>query len=305
MLIDLARASQNNSYNKYNLYYQSLFNHFSFDLKYDFMLNYNCYLGQMSQLEFTWEVFMIPKIIHYIWLGGNPLPKIAEKCIESWKKMCPDYEIKRWDESNLDLEKYEFCKDALASRKFAFASDVLRTDILYNHGGLYLDIDVEIIKPIDELLEKHDCFMGFETSNLLNPGLIIGTVPKNKDLENILKIYKKTKFDANNLIKLTVCEIFTDYFKTKGLVANNTTQTIETTTFYNSEYFSPIDVITSKKKVTSNTKSIHWYNASWYSPKQNFRKICKKILNVCTFGLFGKWLNKRRNKAKVEIKNEK
>ena len=216
---------------------------------------------------------MIPKIIHYIWLGGKPLPKIAEKCIESWKKICPDYEIKRWDESNLDLEKYEFCKDALAAKKYAFASDVLRTDILYEYGGIYLDIDVEIIKPINDIVEKHDCFMGFETSNLLAPGLIIGTEPKNQDLKNILEIYKKSNFDSSNMLNVVICDIFTNYYKEKGLIANNTTQTIEKTTFYCSEYFSPIDVITNKKKITPNTRSIHWYNASWYTPKQNFKKV--------------------------------
>ena len=92
---------------------------------------------------------MIPKIIHYIWLGGKPLPKIAEKCIKSWQRYCPDYKIKRWDESNLDLDKYQFARDAYDAKKFAFASDVLRTDILYQYGGIYLDIDVELLKNID------------------------------------------------------------------------------------------------------------------------------------------------------------
>ena len=246
----------------------------------------------------------IPKVIHYIWLGGNPEPKILEKCKKSWKKYCPDYEIKRWDETNLDLNKYQFVKDALEAKKYAFASDVLRTDILYNHGGIYFDIDVELLKPIDQFL-SHDCFMGFETSNLLNPGLILGCVKGSTDLENILNIYQTLKFDVNNLINLTVCEVFTKYYEQQGLLRKNETQQIGGTLFYASEYFSPIDVVTNKKKITKNTNSVHWYNASWYSPKQNFRKVCKKILNICTFGLFGKWLNKRRNKAKAEMKNEK
>ena len=106
---------------------------------------------------------MIPKVIHYIWLGGNPLPKIAEKCIESWKKFCPDYEIKRWDETNLDVNQYQFAKDAYDAKKFAFVSDVFRTEILYNEGGIYLDIDVELIKSIDDILQDNDCVMGFET----------------------------------------------------------------------------------------------------------------------------------------------
>jgi mannosyltransferase OCH1-like enzyme len=240
---------------------------------------------------------MIPKVIHYIWLGGQPLPKIAEKCIESWKKYCPDYEIKRWDETNIDLNKYQFCKDAYNSQKYAFASDVIRTDILYNYGGVYFDIDVELLKPIDKLLE-HNCFMGFETSNLLNPGLILGTTPNNPDLLNILNIYSNLTFDINKLKETTVCAMFTNYYTKLGLTANNTNQSIGDTYFYSSEYFSPIDVITNKKRITKNTYSIHLYNASWYTPKQKLISNIKKFINLITLGLAGKiyYRIKRKNK---------
>lgn len=231
---------------------------------------------------------MIPKVIHYIWLGGKPLPKIAEKCIESWKKFCPDYKIKRWDETNLNLDKYQFVIDALKAKKYAFASDVLRTEILYNEGGIYLDIDVELIKPVDKLIEDKDCVIGFETSNLLNPGLFIATIKNNPDLKNILDIYKTLKFDIDNLMNITVCEIYTKYYSQFGLKRENETQQISNTKFYASEYFSPIDVITNKKNVTKNTHSIHWYNASWYTPKQKFLKRTKRIINILTFGLAGK-----------------
>ena len=239
---------------------------------------------------------MIPKIIHYIWLGGKPLPKIAEKCIDSWKKFCPDYEIKRWDETNLDINKYEFSKEAYAAKKFAFVSDVFRTEILYNEGGIYFDIDVELIKPIDNILNDIDCVMGFETSNLLNPGLFIASNKENSDLKNILELYKITKFDINNLKNLTVCQVYTKYYEKYGLVPQDQTQTIEKTKFYSSEYFSPIDVVTNKKKITKNTYSIHWYNASWYTPKQQFVSKLKKVLNACSFGLLGKLHFKLKNK---------
>ena len=231
---------------------------------------------------------MIPKIIHYIWLGGKPLPKIVEKCMASWKKYCPDYEIKRWDESNLDLNKYEFAKDAYEAKKYAFASDVMRTDILYNEGGIYLDIDVELIKPIDDVLQNHDCVMGFETSNMIAPGLLMASVAGNQDLLNILDVYKNLRFNIKNMENITVCEIFTRYYKQKGLKRENISQQIENTKFYSSEYFSPINVVTNKKKITKNTYSIHWYNASWYTPKQKLKNKIKKILNFCTFGLVGK-----------------
>lgn len=221
------------------------------------------------------------------------MPKITQKCIESWKKYCPDYEIKRWDESNLNLDKYQFVRDAYDAKKFAFASDVLRTDIIYSEGGIYLDVDVELLKPIEEFMDK-DLFVGFETSDLLNPGLIMGATPKNGDLKNILDIYKKTKFEVDKCKDLTICHIYTDYFEKMGLEPVNKTQELKNYKFYSSEYFSPIDVITNKKKITKNTYSIHWYNASWYSPKQKARSTLKKVLNFCTFGMAGKVYERRK-----------
>ena len=96
----------------------------------------------------------IPKIIHYCWFGGNPLPELAQKCIESWKKYCPDYEIKRWDETNFDLDCCDYVREAYQEKKWAFVSDYARFKILYEYGGVYFDTDVELIKPIDDIVEK-------------------------------------------------------------------------------------------------------------------------------------------------------
>ncbi len=235
---------------------------------------------------------MIPKIIHYIWLGGKELPKIAKKCIASWKKFCPDYEIKRWDESNLDLNKYDYVKEAIEEKKYAFASDVLRFEKLYEFGGIYLDIDVELIKPLDKFLH-HKCFSGFESGNLINPGVIFGCVAGNIDVYNILQEYKTRQFKQQDKIdETTVCEYVTKYFEKLNILANNTYQENENIVVYPSEYFSPINSITNKKKITKNTYSIHWFNASWYSPTKKFKRRIKKVLNIVTFGLFGKLVYK-------------
>ena len=98
---------------------------------------------------------MIPKIIHYIWLGGNPLPEMVEKCIKSWEKFCPEWEIKRWDESNLEIDFCKYCKQAYNEKKYAFASDALRFKIIKENGGVYLDVDVELLKPLDDLLNNN------------------------------------------------------------------------------------------------------------------------------------------------------
>lgn len=113
---------------------------------------------------------MIPKIIHYCWFGGNPLPELAVKCIESWKKYCPDYEIKRWDESNFDLKCCDYVKEAYQAKKWAFVSDYVRFKVLYDEGGLYFDTDVELIKPIDDILARGP-FMGVEVGQPFNERL--------------------------------------------------------------------------------------------------------------------------------------
>ena len=149
---------------------------------------------------------MIPKKIHYCWFGGNPLPELVQKCIDSWQKYCPDYEIKLWNEDNLDLSKYQFAKDAYDNKKWAFAADVFRFDVINEFGGIYLDVDVELYKPIDEFL-KYNYFTGFEDVDFVAPGLIMGGTAKNEVCESVLNIYKNAEFNVNNLDDITVCKI--------------------------------------------------------------------------------------------------
>ena len=121
---------------------------------------------------------MIPKIIHYCWFGGNPLPELAQKCIESWRTYCPDYEIKRWDETNFDVNCCDYVRKAYEVKMWAFVSDYARFKILYENGGVYFDTDVELIKPIDDLLAKGS-FMGLEESDkvFVAPGLGLAANP--------------------------------------------------------------------------------------------------------------------------------
>lgn len=241
---------------------------------------------------------MIPKIIHYIWLGNGPMPKVADKCLKSWEKYCPDYEIKRWDESNLDLDLCPYVREAYDAKKFAFASDVLRFQILYELGGIYLDIDVELIKPIDEFL-KEKCFTGFETSSLIAPGLILGAEKENNDLKNILDSYRDKHFIKEGVQDTTtVCEIVTKYYEDFGLKREDKTQVLENISVYSSEYFSPKSVIDGKLRITNKTISIHHYLSSWYTPSQRFKKNLKRMFNILTFGLAGKAYQKLKEKNK-------
>lgn len=241
---------------------------------------------------------MIPKTIHYIWLGGKPLPPIAEKCIASWQKFCPDFEIKRWDETNLDLDKYKFARQAYDAKKYAYASDVLRFDIINTYGGLYLDIDVELLKPLDEKFFSHKAFFAFELKDSLNPGLIFGAEKNNEAIKDLLNIYENLPFldEKGNPILKTICIISTDYFVSKGLKTDNSYQEIDGIAFYPTEYFCPYDVITGKTKKTKNTYAIHHYLASWYSPWQKFKSKTKKVLNALSFGVFGKIVERNKQK---------
>ena len=135
----------------------------------------------------------IPKIIHYCWFGGNPFPELAQKCIASWKKFCPDYEIKEWNESNYDVTKNQYMREAFENKQWAFVSDYARLDIIYENGGIYLDTDVELLKPLDDLLILTG-FMGFEENKkLCATGLGFGAVPK-------LPIIKEMRDDYDNII---------------------------------------------------------------------------------------------------------
>lgn len=118
---------------------------------------------------------MIPKIIHYCWFGGNPKPEVIEKCMATWKRYCPEWEIKEWNESNYDITAHPYTKEAYEAKKWAFVSDVARLEIVSTHGGIYLDTDVEILSPnpFDEILDYVDLLV-FETERSINTGLCMG-----------------------------------------------------------------------------------------------------------------------------------
>lgn len=117
---------------------------------------------------------MIPQIIHYCWLGGKPLPELTIKCINSWKQYLPDYEIKEWNEDNFDVNSIKYTLQAYKRKKYAFVSDYARFWILYYYGGIYFDIGVELIKPLEPILQSAP-YMGLETNNVMQTGIFMGT----------------------------------------------------------------------------------------------------------------------------------
>lgn len=203
------------------------------------------------------------KVLHYCWFGRNAKSDIIKKCIESWRKYCHDYEIVEWNEDNFDVNCCDYVREAYQTKKWAFVSDYCRFWVLYNYGGIYLDTDVEIIKPIDDL---PDNFLGFENGTTCNSGLIRGALQKDKICQLMLESYHNDRFIKENgeLNVKTVCERETEIFETFGLKRNGQMQVVQDTTIYPSEYFSPKDYITGKLEITNKTISIHHYDASWY-----------------------------------------
>lgn len=208
---------------------------------------------------------MIPKKIHYCWFGENPLPEIARKCIASWKKYCPDYEIVEWNESNFDLDCCDYVSEAYEARKWAFVSDVARLYALVNYGGIYMDTDVELIRPIDDLLNC-DALLGFETEDRVSSGLM-ACVKKHPFFAELLHDYNDAHFikdDGSSDITPNVMRI-TDMCLKYGFRLDNTMQSINEFTLLPCEYLCPKNIITRKITITENTYAIHYFDGSWLS----------------------------------------
>jgi len=247
---------------------------------------------------------MIPRIIHYCWFGKKELPLLAKKCIASWKKYMPDCEIIEWNEDNFDVNMIQYTREAYEKGKYAFVSDFARFYILYNYGGIYLDVDVELIKPLDNILSKK-VVLGFESVGkvaAINPGLICASEPGVEFLKDMINIYKKLYFINNdgsyNLT--TIVEHTTNYFILKGLENRNIEQQIGEVTIFPIDYFCPIDIKSNKLFITENTYSIHHFASSWIGTWGKFKKKIRKMVGSKTY-LF---LHNLKNKFKFNFSKD-
>lgn len=232
---------------------------------------------------------MIPKVIHYCWFGKNPLPILAQKCIESWKKYLPEYEIKEWNESNFDVNCIPYVKEAYEAKKYAFVSDYARFWILYHYGGIYFDTDVEIIKSMDDILSKGS-FMACEEPNPNNPplyppvnaGLGLAVNAHHEVCKKILMHYEHTHFKLidGTYNQTTVVKVVTDILIELGLKNTSQIQKCHEIYIYPKDYFCPKSYYDKKIRITSNTVAIHHFDGSWLSKKQKIKMKIKKLLGL-------------------------
>ena len=237
---------------------------------------------------------MIPQKIHYCWFGRNPLPELASK-----------YEIIEWNEDNFDVNMIPYTQQAYSAKKYAFVSDYARFWILYNYGGLYFDTDVEVIKAMDDIINRGP-FMGVEigaTSGapLVAPGLGLGVNPGHTLYKDILDYYQLLSFFRadGKPNEITVVKHTTNILVENGLKATNNIQEIAGIWIYPADYFNPLDSLTGKLKLTDNTRSIHWYMNSW-SDRSKFYQCLSKL----SHRLFGLTINKVKSLLiKILVKN--
>lgn len=250
---------------------------------------------------------MIPKVIHYCWFGGNPLPDMAVRCIESWKKYCPDYQIVEWNESNFDLDMYDYVKEAYEAKRWAFVSDVARLYALVNCGGIYMDTDVDVIKNLDSLL-KYKAVSGFETDTQITTGLM-ACEAHHPLFEELLREYENAHFiraDGTWDLTTNVSRITNSCLK-YGLIRNNSLQTVNGFTLLPSDYLCPKDYRTGKIRLTDRTMTIHHFNASWHTEEQKYEMTLSKnlavFLPVMTAGYCAKLISVIRYRGiKVAVK---
>ena len=254
---------------------------------------------------------MIPKVIHYCWFGKNPLPKLAVKCINSWKRKLPDYQIIEWNESNFDISSAPiYVRQAYNAKKWAFVTDYVRLKVVYDFGGIYLDTDVELLKNLDNLLCNH-AYFGFEDEKYVATGLGFGAEKKEKILYELLSDYEGISFiKPDGSYDTLSCPIRnTKILINHGLIQNNKEQILEGNIhIYPSEYFSPISYETGIKTITANTVSIHWFAGSWLEKEQQKKRderysmirkrapyrLAKRILGVVLYEKIRKTIKKQR-----------
>ena len=236
----------------------------------------------------------IPKVIHYCWFGKGKMPPLAEKCIKSWEKYCPSYKIVCWNEENFDITENRYAKEAYDAGKWAFVIDYVRLKVLYSEGGIYLDTDVELIKPLDDLI-KENGYMGFDDNGIISTGLGFACEKGNELIGRLLADYNDISFILpDGSYDITPCpDRNTKTMVELGLDTDIKDQIFMGIHLLPEDYLCPMKYYTGKKIITKNTYSIHHFCASWTSKTAKRTLFVKRLVGVKMYDkLYGKFLHK-------------
>lgn len=256
------------------------------------LLDYtDCYAGvlmrdyyEASPFSFSSGEEKIPRKIHYCWFGGTDIPQHLKRYMESWHKFCPDYEIIRWDESNYDISKNRYMREAYECKKWAFVPDYARLDIIYNEGGIYLDTDVELLAPLERLL-KDEMFCGFSCNFQIGIGVGFGAIKRHSLIKELRDYYDHLSFcQPNGELNLKTCyEYQHPVLKKHGFTLENSFQKKDGIVIYPSEVLSP-DLGLISRKYSDNTVSVHHFEYSWASRQEKKAfELFKEELNQGRF----------------------
>jgi mannosyltransferase OCH1-like enzyme len=251
----------------------------------------------------------IPKIIHYCWFGPNQIPEVELKCIKSWSHFLPDYKLMFWNENSFDIHLNNFAKQAYEAGHYAFVSDYVRTKVLYEYGGLYLDTDEEVFEGFKELISKEsNCFTAFQTRKKLGAG-VMGFTPKHSVIKEFVDYYHLNNFkDINgNINTIANVTMFTDILVKRGLKLNGSQQMISDINVFSREYFYPKKISDTEFITTEKTVAIHYGSCSWMTEKEKKRGLNKFWINVMrptlrTSKNLGTKIIGERSIQKIEIK---
>ena len=230
---------------------------------------------------------MIPKVIHYCWFGRNKKTSIMKRCIQSWKKVLPDYEIRKWTEDNFDVNQCEYSKYCYENGLWAYLSDYARVKVVYEHGGIYLDTDVEVLKKLDKFLE-YEGFFGTEDEYVAT-GLGFGAVKGHELVKRLVNQYEvQTEQDIMKLGLINCPKLNTVVFKEFGFdiedLEPNETKVVQGVILLGNEYLNPFDDKTGLVKVTDRSYTIHWYSKTWMKPRKKLRNRVSRIYHRIIWG---------------------